>query len=154
MKPLPIRRRLAAALALTLLGLGACEGRADVVIVGMKTGVGRERYLQLRDSVRLESEKEDASRGEAQGVTVEVVVKLDGYKGEKVPLDYTLHDARNSLPFVSRRVAMQPDAPEWSRRGQVWLPVPAAGTYYVQFVLGDSTGHKPIGSRTQEFTVP
>lgn len=152
MKPLATCRRPAAGFVFMLLGLSAC-GRADVVVLGMKTGVTRQQYLAMPDSVRLESGKDDPSRGEAQGVTVEVVVKLDGQKGEKVPLDYTLHDARNSLPFTSRRLALQPDAEQWSRRGHLWLPVPAAGTYYVQLVLADSTGQKPIGPRTEEFTV-
>ena len=46
-----------------------------------------------------------------------------------------------------------PDAPQWSRRGQLWLPVLSAGTYYVQVVLGDSTGRKTDGPRTQDFTI-
>ena len=154
MKP-PFPRRLAAALAFTLLALAACEnGRAEVEVLGMKTGVTRQQYLQLPADARLESETDDPSRGESQGVTVEVVVKLDAAKGEKVPLDYTLHDARNQLPFVSRRVPLAPDAERWSTRGHLWLPVPTAGTYYVQVVVGDSTGRKPAGPRTEAFTIP
>jgi hypothetical protein len=144
----------AALIAFVLLALPACgDRRADVEIVGMKTGVSRQQYLAMPDSARLEEEKDDRSRGETDGLTVEVIVKLDGQKGQKVPMDYTLHDARNSLPFVSRRAAMQPDAETWSRRGHLWLPVPAPGTYYVQLVLADSTGRKPVGPRTEDFTV-
>lgn len=141
------------ALLLASILLAGCQSRADVEIAGMKTGVSRQQYLAMPDSVRLEHEKEDDSRGEVQGVAVEVVVKIDGYKGSTLPLDYTLHDARNQLPFVSRKVPVTPDKDRWSRRGQLWLPVPAAGTYYVQVVLGDSTGRKTVGPRTDDFTV-
>lgn len=133
--------------------LAACDMRADVEIVGMQTGVSRQQYLAMPDSVRLEQEKDQQAPPEAQGVAVEVVLKIDGYKGNTIPLAYTLHDARNKLPFVSRKVPIQPDAAQWSRRGQLWLPVIAAGTYYVQVVLGDSTGRKTIGPRTEDFTI-
>lgn len=146
--------RLAAAFVLMLLAVTACEGyRTDVEIVGMKTGVSRQQYLAMPDSARLEGEKDATAPAGADGMTVEVIVKLAGQKGQKVPLDYTIHDARNSLPFVSRRAAVEPDAEQWSRRGHLWLPMPPAGTYYVQLVLADSTGRKPTGPRTEEFTV-
>lgn len=138
---------LAAAVVLT-----ACDARADVEIVGMQAGVSRQQYLAMPDSVRLEQEK-DAVPGEAQGLAVEVLLKIDGYKGQTIPLAYTLHDARNQLPFVSRKVPVAPDAPRWSRRGQLWLPAISTGTYYVQVVLGDSTGRKTVGPRTDEFTI-
>lgn len=86
-------------------------------------------------------------------MAVDVVLKLNGYKGQSVPLEYTLHDARNDLSFVSRRLPITPDADTWTRRGRVWLPIPTAGTYYVQVVLGDSTGRKAEGPRTGEFSV-
>ena len=145
-------RRLAAVLLVTILP--ACEG-ADarrVEITGMQTGVTRQQFETMPDSVRLGNDSDD-SRGEVQGVTVDVAVKLNGQKGAKVPLDYTLHDARNDLPFVSRRMAMEPDAEKWSRTGRVWLPIPSPGTYYVQVVLADSTGRQTDGPRTDDFTV-
>lgn len=147
--------RHAFALLLAALLLAACgeDPRADVEIVGMQTGVSRQQYLAMPDSVRLEQEKDAASSGEAQGVAVEVLLKIDGYKGSTLPLAYTLHDARNQLPFVSRKAPITPDAPTWSRKGQVWLPVLAAGTWYVQVVLGDSTGRKGDGPRTYDFTI-
>lgn len=149
MKPI----RLCAAFLL-LFAVLACEGyRADVEIVGMQTGVSRQQYLAMPDSARLEDGKDATAPGGADGMTVEVIVKLDGQKGQKVPLDYTIHDARNSLPFVSRRAAIQPDAERWSRQGHLWLPLPPAGTYYFQLVLADSTGRKPVGPRTEEFTI-
>ena len=151
MKLIPIRLALAFLLVLPILS--ACDYRADVEVVGMRTGVSRQQYLAMPDSARLEDEKDATAPGGADGLTVEVIVKLDGVKGQKVPLDYTIHDARNSLPFVSRRTAIQPDAERWSRQGHLWLPMPSAGTYYVQLVLADSTGRKPVGPRTEEFTV-
>jgi hypothetical protein len=149
--PASILRPAFAVLAAAVL-LAACDARADVEIVGMQTGVSRQQYLAMPDSVRLEQEK-DAVPGEAQGVAVEVLLKIDGYKGQTIPLAYTLHDARNQLPFVSRKVPVAPDADRWSRRGQLWLPVLSAGTYYVQVVLGDSTGRKTVGPRTEDFTI-
>jgi hypothetical protein len=119
----------------------------------VQTGVSRQQYLAMPDSVRLEQEKDQQAPAEAQGVAVEVLLKIDGYKGQAIPLAYTLHDARNQLPFVSRKVPVAPDADQWSTRGQLWLPVIAAGTYYVQVVLGDSTGRKTIGPRTEDFTI-
>lgn len=146
-----LRRSLVAFLALAILA--ACgDTRAHVEITGMQTGMTRAQYEALPDSVRFAKESDD-SRGETQGVAVDVVLKLDGYKGTSIPMDYTLHDARNQLPFVSRRVPVAPDADPWSRRGRLWLPVPSAGTYYVQVVLGDSTGRKLEGPRTEEFTI-
>jgi hypothetical protein len=152
--PVSILRSAFAVLASAGL-LAACGGvsRADVEIVGMQTGVSRQQYLAMPDSARLEQEKDAASSGAAQGVSVEVLLKIDGYKGSTLPLAYTLHDARNQLPFVSRKAPITPDAPQWSKRGQVWLPVLAAGTYYVQVVLGDTTGRKTDGPRTEDFTV-
>lgn len=119
----------------------------------MQTGVTRAQYEALPDSLRFAKESDD-SRGEAQGVAVDVVLKVNGYKGASIPLDYTLHDARNRLPFVSRRVPVTPADETWTRTGRLWLPVPAAGSYYVQVVLGDSTGRKLEGPRTDTFTIP
>ncbi|HLM69058.1 MAG TPA: hypothetical protein VK358_16075 [Longimicrobium sp.] len=139
---------------LALAALPACENpeRTDVEITGMQTGVTRQQFDALPDSVQLGKDTND-SRGEVQGVTVDVVVKIGGQKGRKVPLDYTLHDVRNDLPFVSRRMAMEPDQEQWSRAGRVWLPVPSPGTYYVRVVLADSTGRSTSGPRTEDFTI-
>ncbi len=145
--------RHGAAALFVLLALAACQMRADVEIVGYQTGVSRQQYQAMPADARLENAKDDPSRGEVQGVTVEVVVKADGYKGVTMPLAYTLHDARNQLPFVSRKVEIAPYAQQWSRRGHLWLPVPSAGSYYVQVVLGDSTGRKTVGPRTEDFTI-
>jgi hypothetical protein len=150
--PASILRPAFAVLAAAVV-LAACDARADVEIVGMQTGVSRQQYLAMPDSVRLEQEKDQQAPAEAQGVAVEVLLKIDGYKGQAIPLAYTLHDARNQLPFVSRKVPVAPDADRWSTRGQLWLPVIASGTYYVQVVLGDSTGRKTIGPRTEDFTI-
>lgn len=143
--------RRAASLA-ALATLAACGGSSSVEIVDMQTGVTRQQYEAAPAETRFAKES-DASRGEAQGVAVDVVVKLSGYKGQTVPLDYTLYDARTRLPFVSRRVPVAADAEVWSRRGRLWLPIPSAGTYYVQVVLGDTTGRKAEGPRTEDFTV-
>ena len=152
MKPLPIARRVAAVLALA--AVAACGGtRADVEITAVQTGMKRAQYEALPGEMRFVQESDD-SRGEAQGVAVDVVLKVDGYKGRSIPMDYTLHDARNQLPFVSRRVPVTPTDETWTRTGRLWLPVPSAGTYYVQVVLGDSTGRKLEGPRTDDFTVP
>jgi hypothetical protein len=148
----PRLRRAAAVLVIAILPACGGESRADVEITAMQTGVTRQQFDALPDSVRLGKDSND-SRGEVQGVTVDVVVKLDGQKGRKVPLDYTLHDSRTSLPFVSRRMAMEPDGERWSRRGRVWLPIPSPGTYFVQVVLADSTGRKTDGPRTEPFTI-
>jgi hypothetical protein len=152
--PVSILRPAAAVLAAVCL-LAACEGvsRADVEIVGMQNGVSRQQYLAMPDSARIEQEKDASVSAETQGVTVEVLLKIDGYKASTLPLAYTLHDARNQLPFVSRKAPITPDSEQWSRRGHVWLPVLAPGSYYVQVVLGDSTGRKTDGPRTEDFTV-
>jgi hypothetical protein len=148
-----LRATLAGAFAVVLLA--ACGGvsRSDVEIVGMQNGVSRQQYLAMPDSARLEQEKDAAVSAETQGVTVEVLLKIDGYKGSTLPLAYTLHDARNQLPFVSRKAPVTPDDETWSQRGHLWLPVLAPGSYYVQVVLGDSTGRKTEGPRTEDFTV-
>jgi hypothetical protein len=152
--PVSIIRSAFAVLASAGL-LAACGGqtRADVQIVGMQTGVSRQQYLSIPDSARLEQETDSASSAETRGVAVEVQLRIDGYEGSTLPLAYTLHDARNQLPFISRKAAITPDAPRWSKRGQVWLPVLSAGTYYVQVVLGDTTGRKTDGPKTEDFTV-
>ncbi|HEU4882938.1 MAG TPA: hypothetical protein VFT45_11845 [Longimicrobium sp.] len=146
--------RKAVAFLIVSVVLAGCGGtRADVEIVDTKTGVSRQQYLAMPDSARLEQEKDLAPGGETQGVAVEVVLKIDDYKGSTLPLAYTLHDARNELPFISRKVPITPDAETWSKRGYLWLPIPSAGSYYVQVVLGDSTGRKTDGPRTEAFTV-
>lgn len=142
-----IRFSLAAAVL-----LAGCGTRADVEIVGMRDGVSRQQYLAMPDSARVEQAKDAAFDAETRGVTVEVLLKIDGYKGSTLPLAYTLHDVRNQLPFVSRKAPIKPDRQQWSKRGHVWLPVLAPGSYYVQVVLGDSTGRKTDGPRT-DFTV-
>jgi hypothetical protein len=151
--PASVSRHLLAVLIASVLLAGCGDTRADVVIVDTKTGVARQQYLAMPDSARLEQEKDLAPGGEAQGVAVEVVLKIDGYKGSTLPLAYTLHDARNQLPFISRKVPVTPDAETWSRRGHLWLPVPSPGSYYVQVVLGDSTGRKTDGPRTEDFKI-
>jgi hypothetical protein len=153
MKPFPNLRSRRAALLLGLAVLAACtDTRADVEITRMQTGMTRAQYEALPDSVRFAKES-DQSRGEVQGVAVDVVLKVNGYKGSTMPLDYTLHDVRTQLPFVSRRVPVAPTEDAWTRRGRLWLPIPSAGTYYVQVVLGDTTGRKTDGPRTEEFTI-
>lgn len=151
--PVAIAHRTLAVLASALL-LSACDSpRAEVEIVGMQAGVSRQQYLAMPDSVRLEQEEDAASSAEARGVTVDVALRIDGHEGSTLPLAYTLHDARNRLPFISRKVPIAPDAPKWSRRATLWLPVLSAGTYYVQVVLADSTGRETDGPRTEDFTV-
>jgi hypothetical protein len=139
------------ALAFLLLALPACSDRADVVVVDTRPGVTRAAYLAMPAGERLESAK-DVPSAVGRGVDVEVVVKRDGQKDVAVPLWYALHDARDSAAVLHRKVTVQPDSSEWSRRGHLWLPVPAAGTYYVQLVLSDSLG-KPVGPRTEDFTM-
>jgi hypothetical protein len=146
------RHSLTVLLAAVLLA-GCGDARADVEIAGMQNGVSRQQYLAMPDSARLEQEKDASVTGETQGVTVEVLLKIDGYKGSTLPLAYTLHDARNELPFISRKVPITPDAERWSERGHLWLPVLSPGSYYVQVVLGDTTGRKTDGPRTEAFTV-
>lgn len=136
----------------SLAVLAACGGASSVEILETQTGVTRQQYEAEPASARFAKESDD-SRGETAGIAVEVMVKLSGYKGQTVPMDYTLHDARNDLPFVSRRVPLAPDSDEWSRRGRLWLPVHSAGTYYVRVVLGDSTGRKVEGPRTEDLTI-
>lgn len=152
--PVSILRRSLAALAAAVLLAGCGGTRADVQIVGMQNGVSRQQYLSMPDSARMEQEKDASASAETPGVTVEVLLKIDGYKGSTLPLAYTLHDARNQLPFVSRKAPITPDSEQWSKRGHLWLPVLAPGSYYVQVVLGDSTGRKTDGPRTEDFTVP
>lgn len=151
--PVSIIRRTLAVLAATVLLAGCGGTRADVEIVGMQNGVSRQQYLAMPDSARVEQAKDAAFSAETQGVTVEVLLKVDGLKGSTLPLAYTLHDARNQLPFVSRKAPVTPDGEPWSKRGHLWLPVLAPGSYYVQVVFGDSTGRKTEGPRTEDFTV-
>jgi hypothetical protein len=153
MRPFPEPRLRQAAVLLAFAAMAACgESRADVEITRMQTGVTRAQFEAQPDSLRFAKESDD-SRGEVQGVTLAVVLKVDGYKGATMPLDYTLYDARTQMPFVSRRVPITPDADTWTRRGLLWLPIPSAGTYHVQVVLGDSTGRKREGPRTEDFTI-
>lgn len=151
-----------AAPLLALLALAACgneggtpEGtrETDIGVVSARPGMTRTEYLALPDSARLGSQDQVGSFGSERGVGVEVDVTLNGMQGQGVPLAYSLHDARNKVPFVSQTVPVTPDAPTWRRRGYVWLPVPSPGTYYVQVVLADSTGRKTDGPRTQDFTI-
>jgi hypothetical protein len=151
--PVSIIRRTLATLAAAVLLAGCGGTRAEVEIVGMQNGVSRQQYLAMPESARMEQEKDAGVTPETQGVTVEVLLKIDGYKGSTLPLAYTLHDARNQLPFISRKAPIKPDSEQWSKRGHVWLPVLAPGSYYVQVVLGDSTGRKTDGPRTADFTV-
>ncbi|HEU0298750.1 MAG TPA: hypothetical protein VFR37_04830 [Longimicrobium sp.] len=107
----------------------------------------------MPDSARLDVPGYDGSFGTERGVAVEVTLRIDGMEGRSVPFAYTLHDARNDLPFVSTTTPLKPDAPRWSRRGYVWLPVPAPGSYYVRVMLNDSTGRSNDGPRTPDFTI-
>lgn len=160
MNLLSITRRVASLVA--VVALAACaDGGADEAPDGKTTGIGVQgyqagvtlaQYAALPDSVRLAPAADD-SRGETQGVAVDVVIQLSGQRGASVPLDYTLHDARNNLAFVSRRIPIRPDTDRWERRGTVWLPVPSPGTYYVSVMLADSTGRETGGPRTRDFTI-
>lgn len=127
----------------------AVDLRHDVV--AWRPGVTHAEFMALPDSVRLASA--DSAFGTGRGVAVEVALQIDGRRGRSVPLAYSLHDARNGLPFVSRTSPITPDAARWSRQGQVWLPVPSPGRYYVRVVLNDSTGRREDGPRTQDFTI-
>jgi hypothetical protein len=155
----PIRRR-ATLLALATLaacadGGGAPIGRTEtsIGVVGWKPGMTRTEYMALPDSVRLADAQNDEGFQTNRGVAVELDITLDGQQGKGVPLAYSLHDARNDAPFVSRTMPIVPDAPRWRKHAQVWLPVPSPGTYYVRVVLADSTGHSTSGPRTKDFTI-
>ncbi|HEY0014926.1 MAG TPA: hypothetical protein VGC13_01360 [Longimicrobium sp.] len=113
----------------------------------------RTEYMALPDSVRIDAPGNDGSFGTGQGVAVEVELRMTGHEGRSVPLAYSLHDARNGLPFVSGTIPVTPDAPRWRRRGYVWVPVPSPGTYFVRMMLNDSTGRRTDGPRTQDFTI-
>jgi hypothetical protein len=109
--------------------------------------------MGIPDSARLGVPESDPSFGADRGVAVEVTLQIDGMEGGSVPLAYTLHDARNDIPFVSNTIPIKPEGPRWTRQAYVWLPVPAPGTYYVRIALNDSTGRKTDGPRTQDFTI-
>jgi hypothetical protein len=125
------------------------EGSA---VVGWRPAT-RTEYMALPDSVRIGAPGNDGSFGTDRGVAVEVELRMTGHEGRSVPLAYSLHDARNGLPFVSSTIPVTPDAPRWRRRGHVWLPVPSPGTYFVRVMLNDSTGRRTDGPRTQDFTI-
>lgn len=155
----PIRRR---AVLLALAALAACADGGEPPINGTKTAIGvvgwkpgmtRTEYMALPDSVRLTEARTDEGFQTNRGVAVELDMTLDGQQGKGVPLAYSLHDARNNAPFVSRTIPVVPDAPRWRRQAHVWLPVPSPGTYYVRVVLADSTGHSTSGPRTKDFTI-
>jgi hypothetical protein len=141
---------------------GACGGDSDGADDGrtsLASGVvswrpaTRSEFMAMPDSARLHVSGSDGSFGEGRGVAVEVTLRIDGMEGRSVPFAYTLHDARNDLPFVSTTIPLKPDAPRWSRQGYIWLPVPAPGSYYVRVMLNDSTGRKNDGPRTQDFSI-
>lgn len=121
-------------------------------VVGWRPAT-RSEFMAMPDSARLHVSESEGSFGTGRGVAVEVTLRIDGMEGDSIPFAYTLHDARNDLPFVSTTAPLKPDAPRWSRRGFVWLPVPAPGSYYVRVMLNDSTGRKNDGPRTQDFTI-
>lgn len=134
-------------------GQGVPEGRRgqSVGVVSHRVPVTRDEYLRMPDSVRLDGDLPPAAGD--RGVAVELAVTLTGLAGDSIPLAATLHDARNDLPFVSRTLALTPDAERWRRQGWVWVQVPSAGSYYVRLALADSSGRSTSGPRTQAFTI-
>jgi hypothetical protein len=162
---LSVRPRAAA--LLILLAAAACADAEDtgaakdtratrsaaVAVVGVRPGVTQEEFTAMPDSARIGGTEAAGGFDAGSGVAVEVEVRLQGFAGDSVPLAYTLHDARNKVPFVSQTVPVAADAEVFRRRGHVWLPVPSPGTYYVQVAVNDSTGRSTDGPRTQDFTV-
>lgn len=151
---------------LVLLALAACggdggggggepDGRRETGVgaLSARPGMTRTEYLALPDSARLGEDEDSGAFTTDRGVGVEVDVFVSGQEGKQVPLAYSLHDARNDVHFISQTVPLTPDAPQWRRRGYVWLPVPSPGTYYVRVVLADSTGRSTTGPRTETFTI-
>lgn len=146
---------------LALISLAGACGSDDADTDGTSEGYGvvgwrpatRAEYMALPDSVRIDPPSTGGTFGTDRGVAVEVDLRMSGHEGRSVPLAYSLHDARNDLPFVSSTIPVTPDAPRWRRRGHVWLPVPSPGTYYVRVMLNDSTGRRTDGPRTQDFTI-
>lgn len=127
---------------------------AEVAVVGIRPGVTQDEFKAMPDSARIGGTEAAGAFDTGRGVAVEVDVRLQGFAGDSVPLAYTLHDARNKVPFVSQTIPVAADAEEWRRRGHVWLPVPSPGTYYVQVAVNDSTGRGTDGPRTADFTIP
>lgn len=163
-----VRHPLRAAFLLTLLtaAASACGGERGsgasdagertygVAVVGARPGVTLEEYMVMPATARLDGPPPNEAFGTTgKGVVVEVDLRASGMQGKSMPFAYSLHDARNDLPFVSRTIPVQVDAEPWSRRAHVWLPVPSPGSYYVRVTLNDSTGHRTDGPRTQDFTV-
>src|SRR5687767_4834388 len=122
-------RRTAVLLALTVLaacadgdagkaGEGSGTDRSTGVgVLGMKPGMTRTEYMALPDSARLDDAQFEQSFDTERGVGVEVDITLEGQQGDSIPLAYSLHDARNDVHFLSRTVAVVPDAPRWRRHG-------------------------------------
>lgn len=155
-----------AASLLALLALASCGGERDadasatgertygVAVVGARPGVPLEEYMVMPTTARLDGPPPDEAFGTTgEGVAVEVDLRASGMQGKSMPFAYSLHDARNDLPFVSRTIEVKVDAEPWSTRAQVWLPIPSPGSYYVRVVLNDSTGRRNDGPRTQDFTI-
>lgn len=123
-------------------------------VVAARPGMTLAEYRALPESARLDAPADaDGFGTTGKGVAVQVDLRIEGMRGKRVPLAYTLHDARNGIPFISRTIPITPDAPRWHRQAHVWLPVPSPGTYYVHVVLNDSTGRRTDGPRTQDFTI-
>jgi hypothetical protein len=161
------RSAVRAALLLALLAgvAGACGGERDSDartegrtygqgVVGARPGVTLAEYMTMPDSARFDGPLPNEAFGTTgTGVAVEVDLRATGMQGKSMPLAYSLHDARNDLPFISRTIPVTPDAQRWSRQAHVWLPVPSPGTYYVRVILNDSTGRRTDGPRTEDFTI-
>lgn len=162
--PHPLRAALMLALLASVGGACGRERGSDVPgesrtygqgVAGSRPGVTLAEYMAMPDSARLDGPTPDEAFGTTgKGVAVEVDLRATGMQGKSMPFAYSLHDARNDLPFVSRTIPVTPDAQQWSKRGHVWLPVPSPGTYYVRVILNDSTGRRTDGPRTQDFTIP
>lgn len=150
-------------LALLAASTSACGADRDDVPEGTISEIGQgvrgwrpatwSEYAAMPDSVRLDTARNAWWISSERGVAVEVDLRIAGLRGKSIPLAYSLHDARNDIPFVSHTIPITPDAPRWTRQAYVWLPVPSPGTYYVRIALNDSTGRKNDGPRTQDFTI-
>jgi hypothetical protein len=133
---------------------GGGEVSIGYVLMSARPGMTLAEYMALPDSARLDNPTgSDAFGTTGTGVAVQLDLRMSGMKGKSVPLAYSLHDARNNIPFISHTIPIKADAVRWTRQGYVWLPVPSPGTYYVRVMMNDSTGRKTDGPRTEDFTI-
>jgi hypothetical protein len=127
------------------------EKRADIGVLKVERPVTYKQYLQRTG---LPGGDYGAAYLGRQGVFVEFDVSITGYKGQPLPLRWSLFDAVSGAEVSEAKgTTLRAEAPSDRATWHIWAPLPRRrGTFFLLIQLFDPKGVVPLDrAQTESF---